>query len=363
MELARQEFKRILLIKPSSLGDVIHALPVLHGLRRRYPRAHLAWLVSVTCRGLIDVHPEIDEIVPFDRRYYGRMLRSPAAAAAFFGFVRALRARRFDCVIDLQGLFRSGFLTRATGAGVRIGFANAREGAPLAYTHRIPAGPPDEHAVDRNYRVAAMLGFADVPIAFPLHVQPAARKHVASLLAASDVNPAGPYAVLTPGARWETKLWPAAKMAEMADELYRRHDLHVVVAGAPDEMAICAAVERAATRPVANVCGKTGLAELVALIDGAALLVSNDSGPMHIGAALGRPVVGLFGPTNPDRTGPYSPTARVVQRGLDCSPCYLKKVSLCPHDHACLRGLEPEVVAQVVASMLAPVEEAPQRCS
>ena len=111
----------------------------------------------------------------FDRRYYGRMLRSPVAAAAFFGFVRALRTRKFDCVIDLQGLFRSGFLARVTGAAVRIGFANAREGAALAYTHRIPAGSPDEHAVERNYRVAEMLGFADVPIAFPLHVQPAAR--------------------------------------------------------------------------------------------------------------------------------------------------------------------------------------------
>ena len=158
-ELSGRSFDRMLLVKPSSLGDIVHALPVLHGLRTRYPRARIDWLAAPPFAPLLTGHPDLNDVVLFDRMRYGRMGTSPRAAKEFLDFVHGLRQRQYGLVIDLQGLFRTGFLSMASGAGVRIGFRNAREGAWLFYTHRIRVDDPDAHAVDRNYSVAKLLGF------------------------------------------------------------------------------------------------------------------------------------------------------------------------------------------------------------
>ena len=172
---AHSEFRRILIIKPSSFGDVIHAMPVLHGLRSRFPHARISWLVANSCAGLLEGHPDLDEVIRFDRKRYGRIGRSLGPTIEFVRFLSGLRRRSFDLVLDLQGLFRSAFLTLAAGARVTLGFANAREFAPLFYTRRIPVPDPDMHAVDRNYLFARTLGFGDLPVAFNLPVRPRGR--------------------------------------------------------------------------------------------------------------------------------------------------------------------------------------------
>ena len=151
--LAQRTFDRILLIKPSSLGDVIHALPVLGGLRKRYPTARIDWLIGSPFASLLAGHPLIDALVEFDRKRFGRLWRSPAAALAFVRFIRRLRQSRYDLVVDLQGLFRTGFFAYATGAKTRIGFGDARESAPRFYTHRLMGGSGNVHAVDRYLQV------------------------------------------------------------------------------------------------------------------------------------------------------------------------------------------------------------------
>jgi heptosyltransferase-1 len=361
MELAKRKFERILIIKPSSLGDVAHALPVLNGLRRRHPHARIAWLIATGCRELLEGHPQIDELIPFDRKRYGQMARSIRATAEFTEFVKALRARRFDLVIDLQGLFRSGFLAWATSAKTRIGFARAREFAWMFYSHHIPSGDPDEHAVVRYYRVAPMLGFAHVPIAFHLHVQDEARARAAALLSEAGVGPGEPFAIVTPGARWETKIWPADRIAAVCDHLCHAHGLKIVLAGGPGEMPDCRAVASAASAasvPVANLCGRTSIRELVALIAASRIMLSNESGPMHVAVALGRPVAGVVGPTNPRRNGPFSSNSRIVQRGLSCSPCYLRRLSECQYGHACMREVEPARVIEAMDELLAASRQA-----
>ena len=181
--LAHRSFKRILLVKPSSLGDVVHALPVLHGLRARYPQARIDWLIASRWAELLESHPDLDELVVFDRRRYGRIGRSVSVTHAFLGFLHDLRARQYDLVIDLQGLLRTGFLTRATGAGVRLGFRHAREGAWAFYNYRllIPSHT-DMHAVDCSYHVAELLGFADVPVRFNLALSDGVRAEAMDLL-------------------------------------------------------------------------------------------------------------------------------------------------------------------------------------
>jgi lipopolysaccharide heptosyltransferase I len=329
--------RRILIIKPSAIGDVVHALPVLNLMRRRWPAAHIAWLVTPACAGLLERHPQLDEVVRFERRELGKGWRSPRAALELYRFTRALRDARFDLVVDLQGLFRSGWLAAATRAPVRVGPANAREGAWLFYTHRVPTGAIEQHAIERYLTIAEALGCERGPVEFVFAVDDGDRGHVAQLV------PGGRYAVLMPGANWETKQWPVEHFAGLVAPLRERFGLDSVVAGGPDVAGLAAQVPGAV-----NLAGRTNLRQLVALLERAALVVANDSGPMHVAAALGRPLVTPYGPTNPVRTGPYGRGDSVVRLDIACSPCYSRR---CSHQ-SCLRCLTIDPVLESAARQM-----------
>ncbi len=359
-ELSQRQFARILLIKPSSLGDIIHALPVLAGLRQRYPQAHIAWLASSSYVSLLEAQPAVDEVIAFDRRLYGRLGRSPRATAGFVAFVRELRRRRFELVIDLQGLFRSGFLSKASGAEVRIGFGDARELGWVFYTHRMAVGAGDPHAVDKNYLVAELLGFSGRQKDFALHVPPDVQQRTTTVIREAGLE-YGSYAVLVPAGRWETKCWPAERFAKLADMIADRLGLRVVLLGTESESGVCRQVQQGASAKLVNLAGRSDLLQLVAVIKGAKLVITNDSGPMHVAAALDRPVVAPFGPTNPVRTGPYSARARVVREPMPCSPCYLRRMDQCAYQHRCLRQISAERIFAAAAELLAdpqPTQEA-----
>ncbi len=375
-DLAHRCFKRILLVKPSSLGDVVHTLPVLHGLRTRYPQAKIDWLVAPQFAPLLKSHPELDELILFDRKRFGRLGLSAGAASEFLTFIRDLRARRYDLVIDLQGLFRTGFLSAASGAPIRIGFRDAREGAWLFYTHHLHIEDPDTHAVDRNYRVSALLGFEDVPVEFDLalteSVRASARELLRDGLVSKMVRTADPtylesrsheqqrfyrsgqvlsgdecIVAVAPGARWETKSWLPERFAQTIDELSERPGVRCVLLGGPDEVELCKRIAHTCRSATINLSGQTSLGELAAVIELATLVLCHDSAAMHLAVALGRPLVCLIGPTNPLRTGPYRRPEDVVRLKLDCAPCYFRRLSQCPHAHRCMRELN---VATVLAA-------------
>jgi heptosyltransferase-1 len=329
---------RILIIKPSSLGDVTHALPILHLLRRRYPEAKISWLVAPYCSGLLEGHADLDEVILFDRRRFGTAWKNPAAGLDLIRFKRDLRRRRFDWVIDLQGLFRSGWLAWFTRAPVRIGFANAREFAWLFYTHRIPIATMEQHAVERYMRIALAAGCEDGPIEFPFVVGESDRAVVAGM--SGDE----PFAVLLPGANWATKRWPIEKFAALVEPIRERFGLRCIVAGGPDTIELGKSIPGAL-----SLAGRTNLPQLVALLEKSCLVIANDSGPMHIAAALGKPLVTIFGPTNPIRTGPYGRPESVVRVDIPCSPCYSRH---CSHT-SCLRWLGIEPVLATAAEQLA----------
>jgi len=350
-ELSRRRFEHILLIKPSSLGDVIHALPVLHGLRQRYPGARISWLLASSLVDLLRGHPDLDEVIPFDRTRFAALGRSLPVTVEFAAFVRDLRARRFDLVVDLQGLFRSGFLAAASGAGVRIGFADARELGWVFYTHRLPALPFESHAAELNYRIATLLGFPDWPMRCQLHLIPEDHRVARRLLHDAGVRDGERLALLVPGARWETKRWPARKFGELADRLSRDAGYRVVLLGSRAERPLGQAVAAASGSPVIDLIGRTDLRQLMAVIAAADLVVTNDSGTKDIAAAFHRPLVCLYGPTNPRRTGPMLGRGRVVRLEVPCSPCYLKTLAQCPHEHRCLRDLEADAVFGQIAAL------------
>jgi lipopolysaccharide heptosyltransferase I len=365
-------FERILLIKPSAVGDVIHTLPVLAKLRSRYPAARIDWLLTPPIAELIGHHPALSNVVRFDRGALGRGWREWCAGVG--QMLAELWRTRYDLVIDLHGQFRSAILTLATRAPVRIGFdrphlgprspvdrrltanayrhgwTGAREGAWLAYTHRIPLPRTDVHAVDRYLWLGPMLGLDEGPPDFHVPIPSASAARVEALLAKHDLRGRF-FAVLVPGTIWPTKHWHIEGFAAVARHL-RSTGRAVVLAGSASERQRCRAVAELAPGSV-DLSGKTALSELAALIRRADLCVTNDSGSMHLTVALGRPVVSVFGPTDPLWIGPYRRSDSVVRADRPCAPCYFRQLHACPHNHACMTEVASGMVIDRIERILA----------
>jgi lipopolysaccharide heptosyltransferase I len=325
--------RRILIIKPSALGDVIHGLPVLRLLRRRWPDAHIAWLVRPQFAGILEGHPDLNRLHLFRREKLASVPK----------LVRELRRERFDLTVDLQGLFRTAWFGWMTGARHRAGFASAREGARGFYTITAGVRTADGHAVDRNLALAARLG-CDGEAEFDFALT--ATDHAA----ADALLPNEPFAVLLPGTNWATKRWPVAHFAELAQRLEAERSLQVVVCGADRDG------ELARQIPGLDLTGRTPLKTLAAVLNRAALVVANDSGPMHLAAALSVPLLTPFGPTDPRRTGPYRRPETVVRLPLPCTPCFSRH---CTHT-TCLHALPPgALLDRVTRPLIAGVAKTP----
>jgi lipopolysaccharide heptosyltransferase I len=350
-DLAAREFRRILIIKPSAVGDIVRTLPVLTALRRRWPEAHIAWLVARHCSEVLSGHPGLNQIIYFDRKAYANVGRNLSITQAFTGFLRELRDSRFDLVIDMQGLFRSGFFSLATGAGVRIGRGDSREFTGFFYTHRAAVDERRMHAIVLNAGMVAPLGVKVQPSTSDLYISPAARAGVARILAGQGLAPGAPYAVIAPGTNWETKHWPAVRFGQVAAGLARRFGLVSVVVGTVGQAAMAAEI-RSKEPSAIDLCGKSSLAEVVAVIAGARLVVANESGPLHIADALDLPLVGVVGPTRPEIVGPFRRTDGVIRASLPCLGCGIKRLSRCPLAHRCMNSLGAEEVLEVVAMQL-----------
>jgi lipopolysaccharide heptosyltransferase I len=370
--LRHRDFRRILLIKPSAVGDVIHTIPVLAKLRARYPEAQIDWLLTPAIADLIQHHPALSNAVLFARHDYARFGRDWAATTGLIRLLTQIRRADYDLLIDLHGQFRSALLALVSGAPVRIGFdrpnraarrssrplpeaafrhgwAGTREGAWLAYTHRIPIPTLDVHALDRYLWLAPILGLDDDPPEFRIPLPPAATARVDALLQSCGLTHQ-PFAVLFPGTIWETKHWHVDGFAQVGRHLIRQ-GYEIVLAGSHNERERCRSVA-AACPNARDLSGQTTLSELAALIQRAALSVTNDSGSMHLTVALNRPVVSVFGPTDPVWVGPYGRPHAVVQAAVPCAPCYLRKLRACPHSHLCMEQVKADQVIECVERSL-----------
>jgi heptosyltransferase-1 len=371
-DLTHRDFEKILLIKLSAVGDVVHTIPVLNKLRRRYPRAQLDWLVTPAIAELLRHHPAITSIIEFEREAWSEPWRL-APFASYARLATELRRTAYDLVIDMHGQFRTAALTLATGASARIGFdrprarvwdasprkfpaqarkhawQGAREGSWLAYTHHIPVPTLDLHAVDRYLNVGPILGLDQEPADFSFPVPQSASSRVDSLLPQYGIGRAH-LAIIAPGTIWETKHWGSDKFAKVATHFMAK-GFAVVLIGSQREGGVCEEVADLAPGAV-DLAGMTTLSELAALIRRAAICITNDSGPMHLAVALDRPVISIFGPTDPIWIGPYRRANAVLQSDLDCSPCYLRQLEHCSHDHSCMRSVSPLAVIERAESAL-----------
>jgi heptosyltransferase I len=308
-------YEKILLIKPSSLGDVVTALPALSALRRSFPRARISWLIRPEFAPLIEGHPHLDEIILFDRKFLAQAWHSPAAGRNLLSLISKLRQSRFDAVLDLQGLFRTGLLAWLSGCPQRFG-PRWREMAHLFYTTAIPPRLEWVHVVDHYLKLIEAMGASDLSPEFLLPEKPAATTAARALLAREGLD-SERYAVVIPGSAQVSKCWPPERFAALVDRLTSEHGLAVAATGAQSESPMIENIRRLAKRPPANLAGRTSLPELVEVLRRAKLVVSNDTGPGQIAAALGRPLVMMFSWSNPLRVGPYARPQCVVARDAD----------------------------------------------
>ena len=307
-----ESYRNILLIKPSSLGDIVHAMPTCAAIRRAYPKARLTWLVKRQWAGLVERIDGVDRVWPVESTLKG-----------WLSEVSSLRAERFDLVVDLQGLFRSAAIGWLSESPLRVGFANGREGSPWFYSRRVPVPQLEMHAVDRYLLVAKAVGAVESGAPeFRFRIPQTDYEEVDRLLSRSGVMPGTSWVALNVSARWPTKRWPAASFAEVADRLQQDGYGAVVMIGGPDERADVAAVSGMMNSPAVNLAGATTVGLLPALLSRASLLITNDSGPVHIAAAVGIPMVALFGPTSAVRTGPYGMGHSVLTGQVPCRPCF-----------------------------------------
>jgi heptosyltransferase I len=372
-DLTRDDFRKILLIKLSAVGDVVHTIPVLNKLRRRYPTAQLDWLVTPAIAELLRHHPAITNVIEFEREAWS----TPWRLTPFVSYARLaakLRAAAYDLVVDMHGQFRTAALTLATGAPARIGFdrprasvwdasprkfpeqarkhawQGAREGSWVAYTHHIPVPTLDLHAVDRYLNVGPILGLDREPADFSFPIPQSAVSRVDTLLGEHGASRAG-IVIMAPGTIWETKRWGSDKFAKVAEHFLSR-SFAVILIGSQRERVVCEEVAALAAGAV-DLAGTTTLSELAALIRRSAISITNDSGPMHLAVALGRPVVSIFGPTDPIWIGPYQRANSILQADLQCSPCYLRRLKHCHYDHACMQNISPLAVIERAEGFLA----------
>ncbi len=323
---------KVLIVKPSSLGDVIHSLPFLYSVKRQMPQARVHWVIAEGLAPLLEGHPLIDRLWKINKDEWKRPSMLFQTIGQFRELSRGLRKEKFDAVFDLQGLLRSAVISRMAGAKPVVGFSGAREGAPFFYTHKVSL-QGKMHAVERYLEMARSSGIRPA-LEFPL---PEDRDFVLPFEFAE-------YAVIAPGARWPSKRWPAPKWGELARRL---SPLHMVTIGAGQDAGLAdeiASISRGAAFPYA---GKSSLKGLVEIIRRARFLVTNDSGPMHIAAALGVPVFAVFGPTDPGLTGPYGNGTRVVIKGqVKCSPCRNRECG----DMACMEAVTVDMVEGEIRS-------------
>jgi len=341
---------KILIVKLSSLGDVVHTLPALASLRGGYPDAEIDWLVEEESKSILQGNPLISHVVAIRKRGFRR------APGTTRSIVRWIRTRRYDMVLDFQGLMKSGIWLAISRGGRRIGFDRGRELSHLFLNEKLPPYNRDRHAVDRYLDLARYAGGAGGAVKFPIFFNYREQERAFELLADGGIGRDDGFVVIAPKARWETKLWGAERFGETARKIVEESGLKVVVAGGPNDRGYGEEIASSG-EGIVNLAGMTTIKELAFLMKWSHLVVSVDSGPLHIAAAVGVPLVAIFGPTAPWRTGPYGENKIILTGGTECAPCFSRRCRT--EDLACMSAVTVEMVMDGVATLLKSGEEEP----
>lgn len=337
----------ILIIKLSSIGDVVHTLPLLEVLRNNYPEARIDWLVEEDARSIIEGHPDVNRVIVSGRKIWLKRFFTIKVKSHIKDevskLIRDLRNTEYDLVIDIQGLFKSGILTFFSRGKRKIGLSGSRECASIFLTEQPCRVDPHQHAIDRYLTIAEHLKCPNRAWRGKIPIRLADKKQIDELLHRCDIRGNGLIAI-NPMARWETKLWEPERFAHLADRIKKELSCEIIFTGSLDDRTIIKGIIDRMNENVLNMAGKTNLKELAYLYSKCDLLISTDSGPMHIAAAMGCSAIALFGPTAPWRTGPYGNGHVIIRDKIVCSPCFKKT---CTH-RTCMINISVDRVFDTV---------------
>jgi heptosyltransferase-1 len=345
---------KILIVKLSAIGDVIHTLPTLTALRRHYPNAQIDWLVEEAAADLVQGHAAVNRVLVWRRREFVQFLRAGRLSSAvrlFLSLLLALHDTRYDLIIDFQALLKSSlwiFLSRGRRkAGFGQGMEHS-ESSHLFLNERIPAVSMEMHALDRGLRLLQALGIPESQVLYDLPIGEDDERAAEHLLIESGVRLDQPLVAINPVAKWPTKLWAAERFRELAERLLEK-GFQVVFTGSKEDRPFINEMAGALGSSGIRLDGRTTLKVLAAVYRSASVVVSTDTGPMHLAAAVGTPVVALFGPTAPRRTGPYGESHVVLRAGVSCSPCFRKSCRTTDFEPmACMNRIAVEQVVEAV---------------
>ncbi|MEJ2588817.1 MAG: glycosyltransferase family 9 protein [Deltaproteobacteria bacterium] len=340
----------ILIIKLSAIGDVVHSLPFLEVLKENFPYAQIDWVVEDPADDIVRGHPKIRRVLVSPRRSlverFSKDKEWRPLALEIKGFLNRLRSREYDLVIDLQGLLKSGVLAGVSRGKRKVGMSGSREGAQLFLNE-----PPvwvnyDLHAIDRYLQMARYLGCHWDRWEGRIPVFEADRQAMDLKLAPHGLD-GKPLVAINPMAKWPTKLWEVERFASLADRIASELSCEVIFTGSKEDRSTVAGITGVMKGAAHNFAGEINLKELAVLYEKCRLLVTTDTGPMHMAAAMGCPVVALFGPTAPWRTGPYGEGHQIVREPMVCSPCFKRR---CTHK-TCMREISADRVFESVRTI------------
>ncbi|MGD9309916.1 MAG: lipopolysaccharide heptosyltransferase II [Desulfosarcina sp.] len=346
----------ILIVKLSAIGDVIHTLPALNAIRAYYPQARITWLVEEAAADLVLGHRALDRVIISRRKSWMRRIRSDRRWQVLkeaVRLIRALRDTRYDMIIDFHALLKSGLMVGLAIGKRKIGFDKGMQHQEYSYlflNERIPPVDMEVHALTRGLMLINAIGIPTPTVAYDIPYTERDSQTVSNLLEAVGVNGKRRLVAINPVALWETKLWLNERFAQLADRLIRDCRADVIFTGGPADRPIVDAIIKMMTAPATNLAGRTRLKQLAALYRRSALLVTTDTGPMHLAAAVATPVVALFGPTAPWRTGPYGKGHRIIRTAPACSPCFKRRCD--EHQCRCMRDISVEMVFEQIQSLL-----------
>jgi heptosyltransferase-1 len=351
IETVEDRRTHILIIKLSAIGDVVHSLPLLEALRDSFPLARIDWLVEEDASGIVEGHPCIDELFIFPRKTWlkrlsrkGEVISTGKEVACF---LKGLRMRRYDIVIDLQGLLKSGLLTFLARGKRKIALNNGREGSKLFVQERVAVPRTEMHALEKYLCIARHLGVKNPRWDGYIPIYKGDKAYVDSLL--GELAPDRILIAINPMAKWETKLWAPDRFASLADRINEKLEAGVIFTGSGADKGPIGSIQSKMKTEALNLAGMMTLKQLASFYQRCTVVISTDTGPMHIAAAMKAPmVVALFGPTSPLRTGPYGTSPTVVSSGAPCSPCFKKRCD----DMRCMRQITVDMVYDAVKEAL-----------
>ncbi len=345
--------QRILIVKLTSLGDVVHCLPAVGAIKREFPSSAMDWAVDRRVADIARACPHVDQVLSVG----GNGGSGPPGWLDYWRAARVCRRGRYDLAIDMQGLLKSAVLTYASRAPQRLGFGWARPSGRWALNMHVLGPPQSPHAVDAYCELARWLGAKPDPGRFDLQVPAESERAAGDIVRRAFGDEAGLLVGVIAGSAWPSKRWPADRFAAVARAL-AVEGWRVVVLGTSADAAAAGAISDAAGEQGVSLAGRTSLGTTMAVLSRCGLVIGGDTGPVHIAAALAVPTLAIFGPTSPEKTGPRGPRVRLLSHSVPCQPCRLRECE----NWDCMLGLSAGAVLEAVHRLLE-AKTGPQECA